>query len=54
MIPMAEAAAGTTAVILAGACDREPTTTALAAIDGSEVLHEAGVGTLVLIPGTER
>ncbi|HUS43292.1 MAG TPA: hypothetical protein VMY16_11550 [Ilumatobacteraceae bacterium] len=53
-VPMAQAATGPTAVILAGACNREATTTELAAIDGSTVLTEVGVGTLVLLPGPER
>lgn len=50
-VAMATAAVGPTAVILAGACDREATTTALASIAGSHVLTEADVGTLVLIDG---
>jgi hypothetical protein len=50
-VPMAEATAGPTAVILAGACDNEATRTALAALVGSEQLTEADVGTLVLLAG---
>jgi hypothetical protein len=49
VVPMATAASGPTAVVLAGSCDREATTTVLAAIAGSEVLTEPDVGTLVLI-----
>jgi hypothetical protein len=51
-VAMATAAVGRTAVILAGACDRDATTTALAAIAGSQVLTEADVGTLVLLDGS--
>jgi 4-amino-4-deoxy-L-arabinose transferase-like glycosyltransferase len=51
-VPMAMAATGPTAVILAGSCDREATMTALAAIAGSKVITDADVGTLVLIDGS--
>jgi hypothetical protein len=50
-VQMATAATGRTAVVLAGTCNRETTTATLAAIAGSEVLTEPGVGTLVLIDG---
>jgi hypothetical protein len=50
-VPMAMAATGPTAVVLAGSCDREATRAALAAIAGSEVITDADVGTLVLVDG---
>ena len=49
VVAMAEVATSATAVVLAGDCDREDTRTALAAIGGSEVIREPGIGTLVLI-----
>jgi 4-amino-4-deoxy-L-arabinose transferase-like glycosyltransferase len=47
---LVDASDGSTAVVLAGACDREETRAALASIDGSDVVVDERVGTVVLIP----
>lgn len=47
---LVDGADGPTAVLLAGACNHEETRAALAAIAGSDVVVDEGVGAVVLIP----